>query len=1043
MVAIVAVFVVIAAIIGGLLWYLCNSNAIPVDTTEKRQGYDSKQKVQEALEKLKSTDGTVEVINQIDTSKRVIALTLDGMVNDSQMKEIVSLLEANDVQATFFVEGIEAAESDDTVVAITEKGFEVECYTLRGDKHMEELTPEEMTEDFVKAKTVLESIMGRETSILKCNNSKLTQELLHAAQASGYTSVVESTAVLSSTSLSSKEEALGYVQRIRSGSIISVKLNEQLDLDEVETKKEAAKDKKATISTQEVVKSEPADIVTMLSYLIGALHDANVKTIFVKDISGYSDSNFGKEFDQIEADLYGAMADAYTSIPVVHNWIGCSFRGIKNGEMLDQVLELLKKTESHAAFFVSASDIESYPERIQKILEQGHTIENGGYAGIAVTGLPFSNAYLEIEDCDKILKEKFSIESQIYMPIYGKFDITTRKAAKALDYAIVTYNKNPITDKNKSVEEIMLYFETGLKKGDIVFFDLDYYNDMPQVLESVIMLAQSSKLSMVSTTEMFRNMMELQTYFDILRVDNAGKLANTTKDIKIVDDSVVFTFYGIAKPAVVNDVLAKLASMNAKATFFIDTEELVLYADSVQKIKNAGHEIGIAIQSAEDTTFEQSCRMIYETSERLKSEYGMDAKVVMQPFGDVTNVMKEAISAMGYTLVGYDTSVVHNRHLNEKSAQQVVDDVFGDKHVALRQGQILSFRMDYYNSNKLLGEVIVTIKQQLMDSICYQPSDNRVTAGNKYNGYQIIGIQSLLSKTNKMYQYPLNNNKILAAVKDKVKLGELPAGQFMNMLKEYYIGASFTKSTDEFVGFSDAEMQQIDRAGQVKTNDKVIFFTFDDWGSDAALNKLLNVLEKHGAKGVFFVRTNHIENNTNLLRKIVLAGHQVASHTDEHIALSNYNAQSGAYESLSNEQLEELKTDIVLSYKKLTQIIGDVSINGKPALTAWFRPPTLAISKPALETIYGCGYNYVISGNISTHDYEANSAIELYNQISTELVDSSGNLKKGSIIILHMSDNAQYTAEAIDLLMTNNATKADDDPTKFIVGNLSDYLNGK
>ena len=39
-----------------------------------------------------------------------------------------------------------------------------------------------------------------------------------------------------------------------------------------------------------------------------------------------------------------------------------------------------------------------------------------------------------------------------------------------------------------------------------------------------------------------------------------------------------------------------------------------------------------------------------------------------------------------------------------------------------------------------------------------------------------------------------------------------------------------------------------------------------------------------------------------------------------------------------------------------------------------------------------------------------------------------------------MSDTSKYTARALDILLTLNEKKADNDTTKFVVGRLSDYL---
>ena len=52
----------------------------------------------------------------------------------------------------------------------------------------------------------------------------------------------------------------------------------------------------------------------------------------------------------------------------------------------------------------------------------------------------------------------------------------------------------------------------------------------------------------------------------------------------------------------------------------------------------------------------------------------------------------------------------------------------------------------------------------------------------------------------------------------------------------------------------------------------------------------------------------------------------------------------------------------------------------------------------------------------------------------------NGKVKKGAVFVMHMSDTSKFTPRALDILLTENAKKAVDDPTRFEVGRLSDYL---
>jgi len=1067
---IIIALAVIAAIIVGILLYRSGNKTFD-DYRATLSGFNSDENLAVALEALEKSDEMASIIKKIDTSERIAALTLDGMLSEEQMEEIMEILQANEIEATFFTEGILAAEEDAVLTTILKNGFGIGNYTLYGNKYMEIQTQEEQVEDFVKSKNIIDTLTNQDIKILKCNVTDYTKELRNAAKCSGFEQIVESSVMLSSKSFSSRDAAVSYVQKIKSGSIISVKLSEELSEEEYQVDDTPAKDLKPSLDEEEEEEIEEVDIIQMITFLAEALRESGIKMVLVEELPDYHDADYDKKYSELEDMVGGELADVFTSIPVGSDWVGCSLKGIRNEEMLDKVLELLEETNSHATFFVSGNDVLKYEDRIQKIIKKGHTIENGGYTGASMVDQSFTDTYLEIEGAKKLIKEKFGITTQLYMPAYGKYDDTMRKAAKSLDTVIVTYNKNPITDKEKDPEEIMEYFEKGLKKGDIIYFDMDYYEELPAVMESVIELANNQNLSIVSTTIMFRNKLdivklvigqvkgdtgfintkyqsgqkdspssgggsddtendntdeELINRLKGLQDENAGKLADVMNDIHIVKDAVVFTFYDISNEVVLNDITGRLKKRNAAATFFVSEEEAEKYPDRIRSLMEAGHEIGIVVYPKQDQTFETVSMQIYKTDLKLK-ELGVRAEYVFQPWGQQSDVIRESVSALGFQLAGYDLGITKEVHINYKSEKKVVSELFPSSVVSLHQGEILFFRLNYYSDDSLTGKVMEEIIKQKLDNIKYTPTSSSLKAtGTKYNGYSIMSLGGLMSDKKSMYQYPLANSSKLDSVKGKIYPGQF-SGDIMEEMRKRYIGNPDVNGPNTLYEFSNEEIEALDKSGSIRTDDNVIFLTFDDWGSDAAVNKLLYVMEKHNVKATFFTRTNYVELNPNLLRKISLAGHSIASHTNAHIPLPNVSPG-------------DLKTDLVTAYQRMEDIIGDVEVDGRASLTTWFRPPTLALNKEGVRTAFDVGHDYFVCGTYSTHDYEAKSAQALYQSISANIVDDSGNLIKGSIIIMHFSDSSKFTAEALDILLTENNKKSSSDPSKFRVGNLADYL---
>ena len=154
--------------------------------------------------------------------------------------------------------------------------------------------------------------------------------------------------------------------------------------------------------------------------------------------------------------------------------------------------------------------------------------------------------------------------------------------------------------------------------------------------------------------------------------------------------------------------------------------------------------------------------------------------------------------------------------------------------------------------------------------------------------------------------------------------------------------------------------------------------------------------------------------NPNLLRTIALNGHDIASHTYNHDIL--------------NTDKIDLEWSLIESYNAMARIIGDLD-----SLTKFFRPPTLYVNKSGLTSVFESGYNYSISGNISTHDYESSSSDAIVKTIESQLIDGVGN-----IVIMHINNQSYYTAEAVDKFLTNNENGVYG--KKYKIAKLSDYL---
>lgn len=516
-----------------------------------------------------------------------------------------------------------------------------------------------------------------------------------------------------------------------------------------------------------------------------------------------------------------------------------------------------------------------------------------------------------------------------------------------------------------------------------------------------------------------------------LRVSNKGKKASTEGKVYTVQPSVGYSFYGVSNTTVLQDVLNKLNNQKIKATFFITEKDIRNNEKEIKEIVDNGHELQIMLVEGSGSDYLSVAKSILNIKRYIKNNFNQDATLVRYPYEvQYSDEALEAISATGCKVIGQNLSVATTAVGKDGTIEDVKNNIFNLGNIALHKGFIVYFRMDYYNDNTIIGNLVELIKKEKVDPIGY------IDQGVKHNGYSFAKLSELVT-SEYVFNYPLTNSEILPEVLDKIKKGYLEnIEDSIGYISNRYIGSPFAKYTESLPGFEEDEIEVLDNVGRF-TDDNTIFLTFDDWGSDIAINKLLYILDKYNVKATFFVRTNYIDDNPSLLRTIALAGHDIASHSDNHILLSNTTDKNGVFAEITDKQAEAIQEDVILSYKKLQSIVGDIYVDGRPALQAYFRPPTLAVSKKGLMSVFDSGFSYVISGDFTTQDYEAKSAEELINKLKYGIVSGENNEIKitgGSIVVMHMSDEAKFTAEALDTIIPYYLSQG------YKFGRISDYL---
>lgn len=657
------------------------------------------------------------------------------------------------------------------------------------------------------------------------------------------------------------------------------------------------------------------------------------------------------------------------------------FTGVTSPDMMLQIAQTLEEYGNGATFYLSMVEANGYEESILSLLEHGCR------AGILGDG---SGGGLSGADGEALTAELCRAATLIHAR-YGVSVASALSASQPDAQALAAAAANGIGEivvpsaflelgDCTSVEEARRLLETIPRQGILHVQIARQAGDQAACLCHL--------LTALESTDMEARAGELLDAADFTQLEEPMKRIYTTQR------AACFTFSGLGNSRELTGVLDALEAMEGKALFYVTLEETRRYGTDLQRILDAGHDLGICVETERFPDETKMLEQMLLIEEALRQEYGYTGELpVRAARTGATEAMLRAASAGGYPVLSSLLSPVREEDVLKTDAQSILETILPADGRTLQRGEIVHFMMNQYRlDDALLGELVGLV-------------------GRERSVYPLCSVMDVMRNEAYCYTYPVPEDAVLPAVRDKIYPGQLTQDS-MELIRTRYIGAPWVDRASYLPGFTNAEIRQIDKRGYIDNDSNMVFLSFDDWGTDKTITQLLDVLDKHQAKATFFVRTEYVSNNPNLLRAIAEAGHAVASHTHRHVPLSNASTEKkNTYLTLTGEQVAALREDLVLSYQTLQSIIGDVQVHGVPALTRYFRPPTLAVSRVGIETVFDCGFTWSISGSFSSQDYIATDAQSLQRSMER-------NTRSGAVLVMHMSDNSIYTAQALDGYLT-------------------------
>ena len=679
--------------------------------------------------------------------------------------------------------------------------------------------------------------------------------------------------------------------------------------------------------------------------------------------------------------------------------VGLVFAGMRDSQLISELLAVLVENNTDASFYVTGTESAGYSLSLSQIIGSGYQVGIAYYGSDAIAGKAAAkHAISDFVRTSAAIQLMTGMQPSTVLSLIAPDDALLSAAyASSLDTVLVPSRILPLSQASSlpGAQELL----DELPRGAVLCLQLEGMT--------------------LGGVEYVKQLCAALTGTDFSKL--AGTLLSTALEpakeqmrAYTTQRAAAFTFTGLGNQEELDGVLSALEQVKAAATFFVSADELAQYPAQVRSVLSGGHALGIAALSAQSPGEEALLAELIQVQETLAGEYGYTKPLPVRPaFGAYTDSLRRACSAGGFTLLSALSNVFTPEDARETDPLAVLERRFPQNSGALQRGEIVHFQMkQYLHSNSLLGELVKLVAQQR-------------------NIYELKPAMDILGNKAYTYTYPLDKESILPEVRDAIYPGQLTGDPF-EAIKSRYTGIFWVDSAAKLPGFTKDEISKLDKKGLVPNSQNMVFLTFDDWGTDSNITALLDVLKKHNAIATFFVRTQHVSANPNLLRAIALDGHSIASHTHNHFVLSNDTGSGTEFTDLSPAQVQELTRDLIASYELLQSIVGDISIDGRPALTRLFRPPTLAVGKSGLTAVLDCGFTYSISGSTTLNDYKAEDALKLADTLKE-------STKAGAVLVMHMSDNSIHTAQALDAYLSEMAAPASGKAFRFV--SLGEMLN--
>lgn len=183
-----------------------------------------------------------------------------------------------------------------------------------------------------------------------------------------------------------------------------------------------------------------------------------------------------------------AQTQALHSVPDAGMRIALTFDDGPHPTLTPRILEILKKYDVRATFFMVGKNVINYPDAARAVLAEGHEVGNHTYSHGHVASLDEEALNDELGLCEDALEELCEYRPHLFRPPEGAVTEQVMRCSEAGDYTLILWSLDTRDWENKNADEIVRTVVEKIKPGDIILMH-DYIgrkSKTPEALEALL-----------------------------------------------------------------------------------------------------------------------------------------------------------------------------------------------------------------------------------------------------------------------------------------------------------------------------------------------------------------------------------------------------------------------------------------------------------------------------------------------------------------------------------------------------------------------------